>query len=82
MTRMQERKDTKGFDAKELSEEGPDVVEGMEYLAAYIANLLSTEPSYVKVRMVVAAWAQQWLYIPQLALCMENSAMATYIQLI
>lgn len=34
-----------GFDVGELSEEGPDDTEGLDSSAAYIANLLSTEPS-------------------------------------
>ena len=34
-----------GFDEGELSEDGPNDVEGLDASIAHIANLLSTEPS-------------------------------------
>ena len=34
-----------GFDEGELSEDGPNDVEGLDSSIAHIANLLSTEPS-------------------------------------
>ncbi|WOK98636.1 acyl-protein thioesterase 2-like [Canna indica] len=40
---------TSWFDIGEISEDGPDDVEGMDASAAHIANLLSSEPSDVKL---------------------------------
>lgn len=40
---------TAWFDVRELSEDGPDDVEGMDAAAAHVANLLSTEPADIKV---------------------------------
>ncbi|XVF74691.1 hypothetical protein PTKIN_Ptkin13bG0132000 [Pterospermum kingtungense] len=40
---------TSWFDVGELSEDGPEDWEGLDASAAHIANLLSTEPSDVKV---------------------------------
>lgn len=34
-----------GFDVGELSEDGPDDLDGLDASAAHIANLLSTEPA-------------------------------------
>lgn len=34
-----------GFDVAELSEDGPDDIEGLDSSVAHIAKLLSTEPS-------------------------------------
>ena len=34
-----------GFDMGELSEDGPDDLDGLDASAAHIANLLSTEPA-------------------------------------
>lgn len=34
-----------GFDVKDLSEYGPDDVEGTDVSAAHVANLLSAEPT-------------------------------------
>lgn len=34
-----------GFDVTDLSEDGPDDVEGLDASAAHVANLLSTEPA-------------------------------------
>ncbi|KAJ4826587.1 hypothetical protein Tsubulata_008536 [Turnera subulata] len=38
-----------GFDVGDISEEGPDDLEGLDASAAHVANLLSTEPSDVKL---------------------------------
>ncbi|KAJ8452784.1 hypothetical protein Cgig2_014547 [Carnegiea gigantea] len=38
-----------GFDVAEISEDNPDDIEGLDASAAYIANLLSTEPNDVKL---------------------------------
>lgn len=35
----------KGFDVGDLSEDGPDDIEGMDVSAAHVAKLLSTEPT-------------------------------------
>lgn len=40
---------TAWFDVGEISEDGPDDVEGMDATAAHIANLLSTEPTDIKL---------------------------------
>ncbi|CAA7409910.1 unnamed protein product [Spirodela intermedia] len=40
---------TAWFDVGELSEDGPDDVEGLDASAAHVANLLSTEPSDIKL---------------------------------
>ncbi|KAL9270438.1 Acyl-protein thioesterase 2-like protein [Drosera capensis] len=40
---------TAWFDVAELSEDGPDDVEGMDAAALHVANLLSTEPADVKL---------------------------------
>ncbi|URD86283.1 acyl-protein thioesterase [Musa troglodytarum] len=40
---------TAWFDAGDLSEDGPDDVEGMDASAAHVANLLSTEPADIKL---------------------------------
>ncbi|KAL5976969.1 hypothetical protein ACLOJK_021307 [Asimina triloba] len=37
------------FDVGDLSEDGPDDVEGLDASAAHVANLLSTEPADIKV---------------------------------
>jgi hypothetical protein len=34
-----------GFDVRDLSEDAPDDVEGMDAAAVHVANLLSTEPA-------------------------------------
>lgn len=34
-----------GFDVGDLSEEGPDDLEGLDAAASHVANLLSTEPA-------------------------------------
>lgn len=34
-----------GFDVGELSEDGPDDIEGLDASVTHIANLLSTEPA-------------------------------------
>lgn len=34
-----------GFDVGEISEDGPDDLEGLDASAAHVANLLSTEPA-------------------------------------
>ena len=34
-----------GFDVEDLSEDGPDDLEGLDASAAHVAYLLSTEPS-------------------------------------
>lgn len=38
-----------GFDVGEISEDGPDDIEGLEASVAHIANLLSTEPADSKL---------------------------------
>ncbi|KAI3982051.1 hypothetical protein MKX01_018957 [Papaver californicum] len=40
---------TAWFDVGELSEDGPDDIEGLDASAAHVANLLSTEPNDIKV---------------------------------
>ncbi|KAK6914981.1 Phospholipase/carboxylesterase/thioesterase, partial [Dillenia turbinata] len=40
---------TAWFDVGELSEDGPDDIEGLDAAAAHVANLLSTEPSDIKL---------------------------------
>ncbi|XP_068647250.1 uncharacterized protein [Aristolochia californica] len=40
---------TAWFDVGELSEDGPDDVEGLDASAAHVANLLSTEPADIKI---------------------------------
>ncbi|XP_072966139.1 uncharacterized protein [Typha angustifolia] len=40
---------TAWFDVGDLSEEGPDDVEGLDASAAHVANLLSTEPADIKL---------------------------------
>ncbi|XP_008785152.1 acyl-protein thioesterase 2 isoform X2 [Phoenix dactylifera] len=40
---------TAWFDVGDLSEDGPDDVEGMDASAAHVANLLSTEPADIKI---------------------------------
>lgn len=40
---------TAWFDVRDLSEDGPDDVEGLDASAAHVANLLSTEPADVKL---------------------------------
>ncbi|XP_047311228.1 acyl-protein thioesterase 2-like [Impatiens glandulifera] len=40
---------TAWFDAGDLTEDGPDDVEGLDASAAHIANLLSTEPADIKL---------------------------------
>ncbi|KAJ3694191.1 hypothetical protein LUZ60_009671 [Juncus effusus] len=40
---------TAWFDVGDLSEEGPDDVEGLDSSASHVANLLSTEPTDIKV---------------------------------
>ncbi|KAF6164539.1 hypothetical protein GIB67_025365 [Kingdonia uniflora] len=40
---------TAWFDVGDLSEDGPDDVEGLDASAAHVANLLSTEPADIKV---------------------------------
>uniref|UniRef100_A0A2P2IM00 JHL25H03.13 protein n=2 Tax=Rhizophora mucronata TaxID=61149 RepID=A0A2P2IM00_RHIMU len=40
---------TAWFDVGEISEDGPDDLEGLDASAAHVANLLSTEPAGVKV---------------------------------
>ncbi|XP_051152663.1 uncharacterized protein LOC127266448 isoform X1 [Andrographis paniculata] len=40
---------TAWFDTGELSDEGPDDIEGLDASAAHIANLLSAEPANIKV---------------------------------
>lgn len=40
---------TAWFDVGDLSEDGPDDVEGMDASAAHVANLLSTEPADIKL---------------------------------
>ncbi|GER36598.1 alpha/beta-Hydrolases superfamily protein [Striga asiatica] len=40
---------TAWFDVKELSENAPDDVEGLDASAAHVANLLSTEPADIKL---------------------------------
>ncbi|KAJ4818561.1 alpha/beta-Hydrolases superfamily protein [Rhynchospora pubera] len=40
---------TAWFDVRDLSEDAPDDVEGMEAAAAHVANLLSTEPADIKL---------------------------------
>ncbi|URE08034.1 acyl-protein thioesterase [Musa troglodytarum] len=38
-----------GFDVTDLSEDGPDDIEGLDASAAHVANLLSTEPADIKL---------------------------------
>ncbi|KAJ8643102.1 hypothetical protein MRB53_004850 [Persea americana] len=40
---------TAWFDVGELSEDGPDDIEGLDAAAAHVANLLSTEPADIKL---------------------------------
>ncbi|CAL9099742.1 unnamed protein product [Musa acuminata var. zebrina] len=40
---------TSWFDVTDLSEDGPDDVEGLDASAAHVANLLSTEPADIKL---------------------------------
>uniref|UniRef100_A0A1D1Y410 Acyl-protein thioesterase 2 n=1 Tax=Anthurium amnicola TaxID=1678845 RepID=A0A1D1Y410_9ARAE len=40
---------TAWFDVGDLSEEGPDDIEGLDASAAHVANLLSTEPADIKL---------------------------------
>lgn len=40
---------TAWFDVGDLSEEGPDDIEGLDASAAHVANLLSTEPADIKI---------------------------------
>ncbi|XP_068652148.1 uncharacterized protein [Aristolochia californica] len=40
---------TAWFDVGDLSEDGPDDVEGLDASAAHVANLLSTEPADIKI---------------------------------
>uniref|UniRef100_A0A251UVW2 Putative alpha/Beta hydrolase fold protein n=1 Tax=Helianthus annuus TaxID=4232 RepID=A0A251UVW2_HELAN len=48
---------TAWFDEGELSDDGPKDVEGLDTSASHIANLLSTEPSDVKLGIGDSVWA-------------------------
>lgn len=65
-----------GFDVRDLSEDAPDDVEGMEASAAHVANLLSTEPADSTI-FICSFFAQPPLYF-----CVANSAEClSYLQL-